>query len=335
MSEIRRDPITGRWVIFAVERSRRPADFAIEEREAPVANCPFCEGNENQTPPEILADRPHGGAANGPGWRLRVVPNRYPALRVEGDLNKEGEGLYDRMAGVGAHEVFIEGGRHASSVTTIPHDVYRSSIFAYRDRLRDLKKDRRLAYALIFKNVGVMAGASLAHNHSQLIATPVVPITVKQEMDGAHKFFEYRGRCIYCDILRQEKITNSRIVLETKEFVAIAPYAARFPFETWVIPTRHISHFEDSTDAEMDALCDAMLSVLNRLERALGTPPYNYVIHTSPFVDETLEHYHWHIEIIPRVAMAAGFEWGSGFYINPVLPEEAAKFLGNGGRNPQ
>lgn len=331
MSEIRRDPITGRWTIFAVERAQRPADFAIEEREIAIANCPFCEGNEKETPPEIFAERAPGSAPNGPGWRLRVVPNKFPALRVEGDLEKEGEGVYDRMAGVGAHEVFIEGAAHASSVTAIPHDIYRSSIHAYRARLLDLKKDRRLAYALIFKNVGVRAGASLAHNHSQLIATPVTPITVQQEMDGARRFFEYRGRCIYCDILRQERQTKSRVVLETRDFMAIVPYAARFPFETWVIPTRHVSHFENSTSAEMDSLCDAMLSVLNRLERALGAPPLNYVIHTSPFIDNAVEHYHWHVEIMPRVTMAAGFEWGTGFYINPVVPEEAAKFLGNGG----
>ncbi|MBI3819553.1 MAG: DUF4921 family protein [Planctomycetes bacterium] len=329
MSEIRRDPITGRWVIFAVERAQRPSDFALEEREPPVVNCAFCENNESQTPPEIHADRPARSAPNGPGWRMRVVPNKYPALRVEGELAKQGDGVYDRMAGVGAHEVFIEGAAHATSVTALPHDIYRSTIFSYRDRLRDLKKDRRLAYALIFKNVGVRAGASIAHNHSQLIATPVVPITVQQEMTGSKRFFDYRGRCIYCDILRQEKAEKSRMILETPDFAAIVPYAARFPFEIWVVPTRHMSHFEDASDSELESLTDGMLSVLNRLERALGAPPYNYVIHTSPFVDGHLDYYHWHIEIMPRVTMAAGFEWGTGFYINPVLPEEAAKFLCN------
>jgi UDPglucose--hexose-1-phosphate uridylyltransferase len=330
VSELRRDPVTGRWVIFAVERAQRPADYAVEDRAPVVSNCPFCEGNESQTPPEIQADRSPGTAFNGPGWRTRVVPNKYPALRVEGDLDKQGEGLYDRMNGVGAHEVFIEGAAHATTVTALPHGTFLSTILAYRARLRDLKKDRRLAYALVFKNVGMRAGASLAHNHSQLIATPVVPIRVRQELEGAHKFFEYRGRCIYCDILWHEKHTKSRIVLETKEFFAIAPYAARFPFETWVLPARHISHFEDTTDAECEALADAMLTVLSRIERALESPPYNYVIHTSPFVDGPLDHYHWHVEIMPRVTMAAGFEWGSGFYINPVLPEEAARFLGGG-----
>lgn len=327
MSELRRDPITGRWVIFASERAQRPADFVFEEPAPPAGSCPFCEGNENQTPPEIFAVRPPGLPSNGPGWRMRVVPNKFPALRIEGDLEKSGDGVYDRMAGVGAHEVFIEGAVHASSVTAVPHDVYQHTIFAYRDRLRDLKKDRRLAYALVFKNVGMGAGASLAHNHSQLIATPVVPIRVKQEMEGAHRFFEYRGRCIYCDILRQERAEKSRIVAEFKDFTVIVPYAARFPFETWVVPNRHISHFEDTTNAECESLSDAMLSVLNRLERALGAPPYNYVIHTSPFINSNLDYYHWHIEIMPRVTMAAGFEWGSGFYINPVAPEDAAKFL--------
>lgn len=197
MPELRRDPITGRWVIFAAERAQRPADFAFEEREPATAHCPFCEGHEADTPPEIQADRANGSLPNKPGWRVRVVPNKYPALRIEGDLDKEGEGLYDRMNGIGAHEVFIEGPQHESSITALPHETFKSTVLAYRDRLRDLKKDRRLAYALVFKNVGARAGASLAHNHSQLIATPVVPIRVKQEIDGAHRFFEYRGRCIY------------------------------------------------------------------------------------------------------------------------------------------
>jgi UDPglucose--hexose-1-phosphate uridylyltransferase len=332
LPELRRDPVTGRWVIFATDRARRPADFASGEEEPPVTNCPFCAGRESQTPPEIHAAREWGSAPNGPGWRVRVVPNKFPALRIEGELDKHGEGLYDRMNGVGAHEVIIEGAEHASTMTAIPADVFRDAARAYRERLLDLKKDRRLAYGLIFKNVGRRAGASIAHNHSQLIATPVVPIRVKQEMGGAKQFFDYRGRCIYCDILRQERSAKSRVVLDAGSFVAIVPYAARFAFETWVVPARHSSHFEDTTDAELDAFSDTILTVLGRLERLLGTPPYNFVIHTSPLHDGPLEHYHWHLEIMPRVAQTAGFEWGSGFYINPVLPEEAAKYLANGSR---
>jgi len=330
--ELRRDPVTGRWVIFSTERSRRPADFATEKEEPLVASCPFCAGHEAQTPPEIYAVREPASAPNGPGWRVRVVPNKFPALRIEGDLDKQGEGLYDKMNGVGAHEVFVEGGEHATTITAIPGSIFRETVHAYRARLADLKNDRRLAYGLVFKNVGRRAGASIAHNHSQLIATPVVPITVRQEIAGARQFFEYRGRCIYCDILRQERASRARIVLETDAFAAVVPYAARFPFETWVVPTRHVSHFEDASAAELDAFAETVLVVLGRLERSLGSPPYNLAIHTAPFVDAPLDHYHWHLEIMPRVTETAGFEWGSGFYINPVLPEDAAKFLSNGTR---
>ena len=307
-------------------------DFASDDKDLPVEHCPFCEGNESETPPEIHADRPQGTAANTPGWRLRVVPNKFPALRIEGDLEKTGEGLYDKAAGLGAHEVFIEGSQHWTTITAVSSDVVRSMLFAYRARMRDLKKDRRLVYGLLFKNVGMRAGASLAHNHSQLIATPVVPVIVQQEIDGARRFLEYRGRCIYCDILRQERSDGKRLVLETREFAAVSAYASRFPFETWILPTRHISHFEDTSDAELEALTDVLLSVLTKLERTLGAPPYNWVIHGAPFNEGPLDHYHWHMEIMPRVTMTAGFEWGSGFYINPVLPEEATRYLVGGNR---
>ncbi|MBL8695373.1 MAG: galactose-1-phosphate uridylyltransferase [Planctomycetes bacterium] len=332
MPELRRDPITGRWVIFSKERGRRPSDFASEDRDPVVASCPFCTGNEQQTPPELYAVRSMGSPPNTPGWSVRVVPNKYPALRVEGDLEKAGDGIYDSMNGVGAHEVFVEGAEHSTSMTALPHAVVRAAVRAFRIRMLDLKRDRRLAYALVFKNVGRRAGASQPHNHSQLIATPVVPITVQQEMAGARRFFDYRGRCIYCDIVRQERAQGARVLLDTKEFVALVPYAARFPFETWVLPTRHVSHFEDSPEAELDQFADALLTTLSRLERALGAPAYNLVIHTSPFVDGPLEHYHWHAEIMPRVTMTAGFEWGSGFYINPVMPEDAVRFVLHGDR---
>lgn len=319
-------------MIFATERARRPGDFASEELDPPTANCPFCAGHESQTPPEIYASRPWGSKANGDGWRVRVVPNKYPALRIEGELEKWGDGPYDRMLGVGAHEVFIEGGEHASTVTGIPADTFREVVRAYRERLLDLKKDRRLVHALIFKNVGRRAGASLSHNHSQLIATPVVPIVVEQEIAGAKQFFDYRGRCIFCDVLRHERGAKSRIVLDRGGFVAIAPYASRFPFETWVLPSSHFSHFETLTDPQVDAFADVVLTVLGQLERALGNVPYNYVLHSAPFANGPLEHYHWHLEIMPRVTMTAGFEWGSGFYINPVSPEDAARFLAGGAR---
>lgn len=330
MPELRKDPIVGRWVIIAHERAKRPHDFKGDAQH--VVNhhnalCPFCEGQEDKTPPEIVAYRERGSHPNGTGWRVRVVPNKFPALKVEGGLNKRGEGIYDKMAGVGAHEVIIESPRHVISMADMPEENIREVLWVYRDRLVDLKKDSRLVHGMLFKNVGAAAGASLEHTHSQLIVTPIVPISVWEEMTGALEFFNYRGRCIYCDMYQQELATESRIVLDTPHFTAFCPYASRFPFETWILPKVHSSHFENIPKPCVDDLGTVLRQVLNKLELALDSPPYNYIIHTAPFDHQELPHYHWHIEIIPRLTKVAGFEWGSGFYINPVPPEEAAAYL--------
>jgi len=327
MPELRKDPIVGRWVIIAPDRAQRPEDFTQEFKSQDGQFCPFCEGHESATPHEILAFRPPDSDANGTGWRVRVVPNRFPALQVEGDLNKRGDGIYDLMNGIGAHEVIIECPQHETNPARLPLDNHREVLWAYRERLVDLRRDPRLVHGLIFKNKGAPAGASLEHSHSQLIVTPVVPISVSEEMTGSLEFYNYRGRCIYCDMVRQELDNSGRIVLDTPHFVAFCPYASRFPFETWIVPKHHASHFEDITRNETEGLARILKNVLDKLEVALDDPPYNYVIHTAPFDGGELAHYHWHIEIFPRLTRVAGFEWGSGFYINPVQPEEAAKFL--------
>jgi UDPglucose--hexose-1-phosphate uridylyltransferase len=328
MPELRKDPIVGRWVIIALERARRPSDFKHQDQSVSEAGaCPFCEGNEGQTPPEIVAYRDRNSRPNGPGWRVRVVPNKFPALKIEGSLNKRGEGIYDMMAGVGAHEVIVESPRHHLSLTALPEETICEVLWVYRDRLVDLKKDNRFVHGLLFKNVGPAAGASLEHTHSQLIVTPTIPISVWEEMTGALEFYNYRGRCIYCDMIQQELATESRIVLDTPHFTAFCPYASRFPFETWVLPKSHSSHYENIPKAAVDDLGGALRNVLGKLERALNVPPYNYIIHTASFDHQELPHYHWHMEIIPRLTKVAGFEWGSGFYINPTPPEDAARFL--------
>ena len=326
MPELRKDPIVGRWVIIAHERARRPHDFKVEPSGPSSKVCPFCEGNEAMTPPEILAYRDHGGP-DGPGWRVRVVPNRFPALKVEGELEKRGDGMYDRMAGVGAHEVIIESPHHHVTAATLPEAAVRDVLWVYRDRLVDLKRDRRLVHGMLFKNVGENAGASLEHAHSQLIVTPIVPISVWEEMTGALEFYNYRGRCIYCDMVQQETAGESRVVLDTPHFTAFCPYASRFPFETWIVPKSHESHYESIQGAAVDDLGHVLHQVLGKLEQALDSPSYNYIVHTAPFDHSELPHYHWHIEVIPRLTKVAGFEWGSGFYINPVPPEQAAAFL--------
>jgi UDPglucose--hexose-1-phosphate uridylyltransferase len=327
MPQLRKDPVVGRWVIIAPDRAKRPEDFKQEFKPTAGAFCPFCPGNEEATPPEILAYREPGTERNRKGWRTRVVPNKFPALQVEGGLEKRGDGIYDLMNGVGAHEVIIECPQHETNMSHLSVEMMREVLWVYRDRLVDLKKDPRLVHGLIFKNKGAPAGASLDHTHSQLIVTSVVPISVWEEMTGSLEFYNYRGRCIYCDMIQQELATGSRIVLDTPGFVVFCPFASRFPFETWVLPKQHSSQYENIPRQGIEELGMVLKSILTKLELALDDPPYNYVIHTAPFDSGELAHYHWHLEIFPRLTRVAGFEWGSGFYINAVLPEEAAGFL--------
>ncbi len=327
MPELRKDPIHGRWVIISTERSRRPSDFMPEERRPIGGFCPLCEGNEDRTPPEIIAYRQNGTPPNSPGWTLRVVPNKFPALRIEGELNREGDGIYDKMNGIGAHEVVIETPRHHETLTTMPLWNVVQVLEAYRDRMVDLRRDQRLRYALVFKNHGVSAGASLEHSHSQIIALPIVPRRVAEEIEGAKSYFNYKDRCVFCDIIRQEVQQKSRLILETGSFISIAPFASRFPFETWILPKSHHPNYEYMEPSFYEEGAQILSETLRRMDRVLKDPPYNYVIHTSPFSGNEREHYHWHFEIMPKLTRVAGFEWGTGFYINPTPPEEAAEYL--------
>jgi UDPglucose--hexose-1-phosphate uridylyltransferase len=328
MSELRKDPVTGRWVIISTGRRKRPSDFRLEHAvQTGLDYCPFCAGHESMTPPEVLAYRLNGGPPNGPGWQLRVVPNKFPALQVEGNLDREGEGIFDRMNGIGAHEVIIETPDHDKTLASMSEGEIERVLWAYRERMLDLKQDRRFRYILVFKNQGGAAGATLAHSHSQLIALPIVPDFVREEVDGARHHFETKERCVFCDIVRQEMASGRRIALENADIVAIEPYAPRFPFETWLLPRNHGARFEEAPRHESESLARALKGVLMRMERALESPSYNLVVHSSPFVNETWDYYHWHIELMPRLTRVAGFEWGTGFYINPTSPEEAARVL--------
>ncbi len=333
MPELRREPVSGRWVIIATERAERPTDFKTNPQIIKSSFCPFCEGNEDKTPPEILAYRENGTEANTRGWRVRVVPNKFPALQIEGEQNRRGEGIYDKMNGIGAHEVIIESPKHIQSLTALDNGNVEEVLSCYRDRLIDLKKDKRFVYGLLFKNVGSSAGASLEHSHSQLIVTPIVPQLVANEIKNAETFYKHRGRCLFCDIMQQEIDTNSRIIISADNFVAFAPFASRFPFETWIFPKKHETHFENLQKFEIDELANVLKNTLVKLETALGFPPYNFIIHSTPFNIIDIEYYHWHIEIIPRLTNIAGFEWGTGFYINPMPPENAAEFLRDTNRN--
>lgn len=327
LSELRKDPITGRWVIVLTGRPQRPSDFVREPFFTPSGGfCPFCEGHEEKTPPEVLAFR-SSGPANGAGWSVRVVPNKFPALRVEGELGRQGEGMFDKMNGIGAHEVVIECPDHQVSLADLAEKQVRDVLWAFRCRTLDLKQDRRLRYIVLFKNHGPAAGGMLEHTHSQLIALPVVPGRVREELDGAASYFHYKERCIYCDLVHQESQAGIRVVTETERFLVVEPYAPRFPFETWIVPTRHESHYEDADQASLENLAWVLRATLRKLDKVLERPAYNFTIHTAPLQESAMAHYHWHIEIMPKLTRVAGFEWATGFHINPTPPEESARFL--------
>jgi UDPglucose--hexose-1-phosphate uridylyltransferase len=326
--ELRKDPIIGRWVIISTERGKRPSDFSGEpKRKTESKLCPFCPGNESATPPEIIAIRPNSSEPNKPGWTLRVISNKYPALRIEGDLNREGMGLFDKMNGVGAHEVIIETPDHDKDLVDLDIKQVEALVWAYRERAMDLKKDPRFQYILIFKNQGEAAGASLEHSHSQLIATPIVPKRVMEELEGSIQYYQFKERCIFCDAIKQEIDDEERVVIQNDFFISLEPFAPRFPFETWILPKKHQASFEEIKKEEIPSLAAILLETLQRLAKALNNPPYNYILHTSPVDNNCTEEYHWHIEIMPKLTRVAGFEWGTGFYINPTTPEDAAAYL--------
>ncbi len=328
MPELRKDPITSRWVIISTERGKRPSDFFPEPERKKGGFCPFCPGNEDKTPPEVLVYRNDGGRPNSPGWNLRVVPNKFPALQIEGEINRQGDGVYDKMNGIGAHEVVIESPNHEDTLANVPENKVEDVLWAFRDRILDLKKDPRFRYILVFKNHGEAAGASLEHSHSQLIATPIIPKRVREEVDGSKEYYDYKERCVYCDIVRQELSTSAgRLICENQGFIAIAPFASRFPFETWILPKNHDPFFEDAHKHEYVNLSRILKETLMRMDKVLAGPAYNLILHNSPLREGDSSTYHWHLELMPKLTRVAGFEWGSGFYINPTPPEEAAQFM--------
>ncbi len=327
MPQLRKDPIVGRWVIIAAERAQRPTQFEGHGNTTRRDPCPFCANNEELTPPEIAAYRPNGSSRDQPGWTLRVVPNQYPALVTEGEFCLQVNGMYESVNGYGAHEVIIETPRHETHMASLSDREFEHVVAVYRERILELKKDPRFRYILIFKNQGREAGATIEHTHSQLIALPIVPLTVRDELQGATTHYRTHNRCIYCDVLLQETAAKARIVSENDSFLVICPFASRFPAETWILPKRHAAHFEYGLTHEYADLASALKSTLLGLHRALSQPAFNYIVHTMPFGEPENGHYHWHVEIIPKLTQVAGFEWGTGFYINPMPPEEAALLL--------
>jgi UDPglucose--hexose-1-phosphate uridylyltransferase len=288
------------------------------------------------TAPEIYAVRKHGTRPNGPGWEVRVIPSITPVLQIEGDLDRHGHGMYDLMSARGAHEIVVESPRHTDDFGLNAEQISKV-INVSLDRIADLERDNRIKYVLFFKNYGKAAGGGhIKHARSQLIGTPVNLKRVKEELEGAKAYYDYKERCIFCDMMKQEMASGKRVISESKHFVAMAHYASRFPFETWIMPKKHSCDFYRMSRGEVPDLGFVMRDVLARMKKVLGDFPYNIVLHTAPFRREsnkkhyweTIDHdYHWHFEILPILTRVAGFEWGSGFYINPVPPEDAARML--------
>jgi len=324
MAELRKDPITGRWVIIEIDKAKGPNDYDVEEHITKRGVCPFCPGNEHMTPPEIYADREGEIKPNASNWQTRVIPNKFPALRIEGNLDRVGIGMYDMMNGVGAHEVIIETPDHTKELSDLTDHEVEKVIWAYRNRSLDLRGDKRFKYILIFRNYGISAGATLEHPHSQLIALPIIPKRVGEELGFAERYYDYRERCVFCDMLHQEIDERERIIIENKNFIAFAPFVSRFPFEISIFPKLHSSDFSYIQKEEITDLARILRETLLRIKSALRDPSYNFIIHTAPIDGKARGDYHWHIEIMPRMGRTAGFEWGTGFYLNQTPPELAA-----------
>jgi UDPglucose--hexose-1-phosphate uridylyltransferase len=311
MSEFRQDPLSRRWVIIGGERGERPNEFVEAATRASGLMCPFCAGHEEETPPAIATFGANGKAK----WLVRVVPNKFPAVTP------------DQPLGFGRHEVIIESPRHVASLSEL-NDAEVEAVFAvYRDRLVQLKAEQQFEYVQIFKNAGPAAGASLEHVHSQLVALSTVPEVLQQELVSCGEFFKQHQRSLLADMLERELATGERIVAQTVNFVAWCPFASRFGYETWIAPRQHEPRFEDAKPGEIGELSRLARDLIGRIERATGQAAYNYFLHTQPFDMPAYDHYHWHIEIIPRLTKVAGFEWGTGCFINPYSPESAAAHL--------
>lgn len=320
MPEIRKDIISGRQVIFASERFLRPNDY-----DYPEGKCPFCPGNESETPPAVMEIKSRGK------WIVRVVPNKFPALREDepsGEFGKDG--IYEKMPGKGVHEVVVETPFHGLPFYEMDDGRIFKVLGVLQSRAREMKKRKYVKYVIIFKNLGRGAGASLEHPHSQIVAMPILPLRVLNEINGAEKYHADNSSCAFCDMIKAERREKKRMVGENGEFAAFEPYSSRFSFETWILPKLHRSHFENYPLGRLRALAPLLKDVLRKLDASLGKADYNLLYHSMPAGGGENGFFHWHIEIMPKLSQMAGFEWGTGFYINAVAPEESARILNAG-----
>lgn len=330
MSEVRHDPLTSQWVIIAPERLDRPGVEPVEERygdEAPDPLCPFCPGNESLTPPEIEAVR-SSGTRNDGNWSCRIVPNRFPALQVEPQMKKMGAGIYDWIAGVGAHEVIIESRRHVVSAAELSETEWLDSFILLQQRINDLRNDFRLLSLVYIKNQGAGAGATIPHTHAQILAMPMIPPQLEYRLNNGSKYEHFHGRCGYCDRLAQEIREDLRLIWNGDRMVVYEPYAAMFPFSTVFQPKEHEACFERASRETLLDLAQSMKKVLIKMKEVLGNRAVQWVLYTAPLQNRTWDiHFDWHLEMRPVLYPIGGIEWGCGLAINPVSPELAAEQL--------
>jgi UDPglucose--hexose-1-phosphate uridylyltransferase len=329
MSEIRQDPTTKEWVIVAPERAKRPQHMPkrTPAHELPdwEESCPFCPGNENQTPDEVFR-LPSSNQETA--WQVRVVPNRFTALTIPGNLRRREEGpLFRKMDGLGVNEVIIETPSHNTPMALMTREQVEKVLIAYQQRYNALKKNRQLKFITIFKNYGWASGTSLIHPHSQLVATPFAATYYRRKFDVAVEHYDDIGRCLYCDLVAEELRRGERIVAETGEFIVLHPYASHVPYETWIIPKTHCASFGLFPETHLAELSAVLKNTLLCLYQGLDNPAFNYMFDTSTTEDEDDPYYHWHIRIVPRLTTIAGFEMGSGMYITTAVPEDTARVI--------
>ncbi|MBI2815405.1 MAG: galactose-1-phosphate uridylyltransferase [Acidobacteria bacterium] len=326
MSELRQNPLSKDWVIVASERAKRPHDLAIKKddrRQLPSysSNCPFCPGNEQMAPPASMQIVREGQ------WQVRVVPNKFAALSSEGELFRRTDGLKRTVSGVGIHEVIVETPQHHLTTALLNEDDAELILQCYHERYLAISRDPRVDLITIFKNHGTAAGTSLEHPHSQLIATPIISPEIRRRMEDAMRFYDDEGQCLFCKVLAEELADAVRVVHETEHFVAFIPYASLSPFSMWIFPRRHMASFGQIHAEEISDLSRILRTVLAKLYYGLGDPDFNYVLRSAPSETRYSRYYHWYVSLIPRLTKIAGFELGSGMYINITLPEENAEFL--------
>ena len=328
MPELRQNPITKQWVIIATERARRPHEFVQKRGDAPPLpsyseKCPFCPGNEHLAPPESLRITRDGN------WQVRVVPNKFAALSSEGKFFRKAEGLKRTVAGIGFHEVVVETPNHSATTALLTKEEVELIIRCYKERYFSLIHDPRIENVTIFKNHGSAAGTSLEHPHSQIIATPIIPPDIRNRMEEALRFYDDCGECLFCKVMAEELAEGTRIIHQTEHFVSFIPFASLTPFSMWIYPRRHMASFGEMHAEEMSDLARTLHLILAKVYHGLGNPDFNYVIRTAPSENRYCRYYHWYLSLIPRLTKTAGFELGSGMYINTTLPEANAEFLRN------